>query len=121
MLLIAPGTPGQRVEDDGVDVAAVIEAGVEVQGQVVRVVADVDGEAGGGAITTFCSGHGTEGECGSADTSVDTLVQPVEVSLVFGPPHVSSAEGASEPCVHNSPGAAIAGLYLDLQLLPLPE
>lgn len=48
MLLIGPGPPGQRVEDDGVDVAAVIKAGVEVQGQVFRVVADVDGEAGGG-------------------------------------------------------------------------
>lgn len=45
-MLVAPGPPGQGVEDDGVLVAAVVEAGVEVQGQVVGVVADVDGEAG---------------------------------------------------------------------------
>lgn len=45
-MLVSPGPPGQRVEDDGVVIAAVVEAGVEVQGQVVGVVTDVDGEAG---------------------------------------------------------------------------
>lgn len=45
-VLVPPAPPGQRVEDDGVVIAAVVEAGVEVQGQVVGVVTDVDGEAG---------------------------------------------------------------------------
>lgn len=44
-MLVPPAPPGQRVEDDGVVIAAVVEAGVEVQGQVVGVVTDVDGEA----------------------------------------------------------------------------
>lgn len=44
--LVGPGPPGQRVEDDDVVNAALVEAGVEVQGQVVGVVTDVDGEAG---------------------------------------------------------------------------
>lgn len=48
VLLVTPAPPGQRVEDNGVDVAAVLKAGVEVQGQVVGVVANVDGEAGVG-------------------------------------------------------------------------
>lgn len=45
-MLGTPGPPGERVEDDGLVIAAVVEAGVEVQGQVFRVVSDVDGEAG---------------------------------------------------------------------------
>lgn len=44
-MLVAPASPGQGVEDEGVAVPAVVEAGVEVQRQVVGVVADVDGEA----------------------------------------------------------------------------
>lgn len=48
MLLVSPRPPGQRVEDDGVVVVAVVKAGVEVQGQVVGVMTDVDGEAGRG-------------------------------------------------------------------------
>lgn len=47
-VLVSPGPPGQRVEDDGVDIIAVVKAGVEVQGQVVGVMADVDGESGRG-------------------------------------------------------------------------
>lgn len=43
--LLTPGTPRQRVAHDGVGVALVVEAGVEVHGDVVGVVADVEGEA----------------------------------------------------------------------------
>lgn len=44
-LLITPITPGQAVEDDGVCVVAVVETGVQVHRDVLRIMTDVDGKA----------------------------------------------------------------------------
>lgn len=42
VLLVPPGPPTQGVKDDGVDNTSVIKTGVEVQGEVVTVVPNVD-------------------------------------------------------------------------------
>lgn len=55
--LIAPAPTRQRVEDDGVDVAPVIETGIEVQGDVVGIVTNVDGEAATEAENTEMRGR----------------------------------------------------------------
>lgn len=47
-LLVPPAAAAQGVADDDVDVAAVLKAGVEVQGEVVTVVPNVDRKAASG-------------------------------------------------------------------------
>lgn len=54
--LIAPAPTRQCVEDDGVDVTPVIETGIEVQGDVVGIVTNVDGEAATEAENTEVRG-----------------------------------------------------------------
>lgn len=44
-LLVTPGAPTQGVEDDDVAVASVVKAGVEVQGEVLAVMANIDWKA----------------------------------------------------------------------------
>lgn len=47
-LLVAPGAATQAVEDDDVAITSIVKTGVEVQGQVVTVVAQIDWEAASG-------------------------------------------------------------------------
>lgn len=44
-LLVGPAPPRHRVKDNGVDITTIVETGVEVQGDVLMVVTNVDGKA----------------------------------------------------------------------------
>lgn len=44
-MLVGPAPPRHRVTDNGVDIITMVETGVEVQGDVLMVVTDVDGKA----------------------------------------------------------------------------
>lgn len=44
-MLVTPAPPGQGIEDDGVDITAAVETGVEVHCDVFGVMTDVDGKA----------------------------------------------------------------------------
>lgn len=44
-MLVGPAPPRHRVKDNGVDIITIVETGVEVQGDVLMVVTNVDGKA----------------------------------------------------------------------------
>lgn len=44
-MLVGPAPPRHRVKDNGVDIITIVETGVEVQGDVLMVVTNVNGKA----------------------------------------------------------------------------
>lgn len=44
-MFVTPATPRHGVEDDGVDITAIVKTGVKVHGDVLRIMTNVDGKA----------------------------------------------------------------------------
>lgn len=44
-MLVSPAPPRHRVKDNGVDIITTVKTGVEVQGDVLMVMTNVDGKA----------------------------------------------------------------------------